>query len=122
MEFPDVRTRKGAPAQEACAQEASAQEDTSNRQEDGSDLNPTQAELQNIAHKRAMWVLMRGEAWSVNLSSYPQRDAEYQWPRTLYKVLCVIDPDAEFSHEKVAEAKEFIDFWRAMSGDQTLYG
>ena len=38
------------------------------------------------------------------------------------QLLCVIDPAVEFSHEKVAEAKECIDFWVAMVEDQTPYG
>ena len=85
-------------------------------------LFPTQNEVQNIMHKLAVWKLVKDKQRVANTEKYPQMDSNYPYNNTLFKVLCVIDPNSSFEHTKVAEAKEFIEYWKNIGGEKSMYG
>lgn len=77
--------------------------------------DPTPSERQNIVYKLVTWKLQRDYPYTPDINKYPTQDKDYPHLSFLFKILCVTDPDYTYTPEKVAEAKEFIDYWKKMN-------
>ena len=77
----------------------------------------TPLEKKNILHKYSCWRLIRKGGlvhWRPNFEEYSFPLKNFKYSDLLYQVLCVIDPSATFSEEKVAEAAEFCMYWKSI--------